>query len=270
MKTVAVLFLLAGCSGERATPGGADAGAPGGDAAGSVDASVSADLDRDGDGLGDDREMELALAYRPHLSLHPDDGCPLGGIVVRVRPHPDDPALVHVIYDHLFESDCGATGHVGDDEVFAVTVDPAIPPPGGVRAIRAVAHQSTACERTSECGACGDMDACGTVDRAGQAWPVVYSSRDKHASYVSGCQWSCFDDCELAAGGADPPMVNAGEPDAHLIEDLTEAGLITAGAGWSEQSLFHVDPWDPDREFGEAGVIAGDLTDPTFDTPACR
>lgn len=270
MKTVAVLVLLAGCSGERAAPTSADAGASRDDAAASADASVSADLDRDGDGLGDAREMELALAYRPHLSLHPDDGCPLGGIVVRVRPHPDDPALVHVVYDHLFETDCGATSHVGDDEVFAVTIDPAIPPPGGLRAIRAVAHQSTPCERTSECGACGDMDACGTVDRAGQAWPVVYSSRDKHASYVSGCQWSCFDDCELAAAGADPPMVNAGEPDAHLTEDLTEAGLITAEAGWSEASLFHFDPWDPDREFGEAGVVAGDLTDPAFDTPACR
>lgn len=269
-RALAALSLLAGCSGE----GGGPVAAPDAAAAGPLDAAATdgapADRDLDGDGLGDAREMELALAYRPHLSLHPDDGCPLGGVVVRVRPHPGDPALVHVLYDHLFETDCGATGHVGDDEVFAITVDPSLPPPAGILAIRAIAHQSTACQRVSECGACGDMDACGTVDRAGQAWPVVFSSRDKHASYVSGCRWSCFDDCELAAAGADPPMVNAGEPDAHLVEDLTAAGLITAEAGWSEPALFDFDPWDPGREFGDAGVVASDLTDPAFDTPTCR
>jgi len=267
----AALILLAACSGEGGRPGEADAAAAGATSdAGAVDAAPAAEVDLDRDGLSDAREMELALAYRPHLSVHPDDGCPLGAIVLRVRPHPGDPALVHIIYDHLFEDDCGTTGHVGDDEVFAVTVDPAVPPPGGIRAIRAIAHQSTPCQRVSECGACGEMDACGTVDRAGQAWPVVYSSRDKHGSYVSGCQWSCLDQCELATAGADPPMLNAGEPDAHLVEDLTTAGLITAEAGWSEQSLFHHDPWDPEREFGGAGLIAGDLTDPAFDTPACR
>ena len=46
-------------------------------------------------------------------------------IVYRVRPHPDDSALIHVIVDRLFERDCGAGGHVGDNEVFGMTVDPA-------------------------------------------------------------------------------------------------------------------------------------------------
>ncbi len=266
----ALILLVAACSEEGGRPGEADAGAAGGGSdAAAVDASPAAGVDLDQDGLDDGREMELALAYRPHLSLHPDDGCPLGAIVLRVRPHPGDPSLVHIIYDHLFEDDCGATSHVGDNEVFAVTVDPAVPAPGGIRAIRAIAHQSTPCQRVSECGACGEMDACGTVDRAGQAWPVVYSSRDKHGSYVSGCQWSCLDACELATAGDDPPMVNAGEPDGHLVEDLTAAGLITEEAGWREPSLFGVSPWDPDHDFGSAGNIAGDLTDPAFDTPTC-
>lgn len=267
-RALAALILTAGCTGGWDAPGGAD-----GSTGAAVDAArpgpdAPVDLDGDRDGLGDAQEMALAAAYRPFLSLHPDDGCPLGGIVLRVRPHPDDPALVHIIYDHLFERDCGATGHVGDNEVFAVTIDPREPAPGGIRAIRAIAHQSTPCQRVSECGACGDMDACATAPRAGQFWPVVYSSRDKHGSYVSGCQWSCFDSCELGSGD-DPPMVNAGEPDAHLVDDLTAAGLITEEAGWSEPSLFGASPWDPDAEFGDAGVIAGDLTDPAFDTPTC-
>lgn len=265
MRRALLALILAGCSG--GDDAGADASAASGDAArAAVDAAV--DVDLDGDGLGDAAEMELAVAYRPFLSLHPDDDCPLGGVVLRVRPHPDDPALVHVVYDHLFERDCGATGHVGDNEVFAVTIDPAEPPPAGIRAIRAIAHQNTPCQKVSECGACGDMDACATAPRAGQAWPVVYSSRDKHGSYVSGCQWSCFDVCEIGSGD-DPPMVNVGEPDAHLIDDLTSAGLITEEAGWSEPSLFAIDPWDPDHDFGSAGNIAGDLTDSAFDTPTC-
>lgn len=261
---------LAACSGGRDAADGAGDQADGGGPVAAAADGAAVDPDRDGDGLGDQREMELALAYRPHLSLHPDDGCPLGAIVLRVRPHPEDPTLVHIVYDHLFETDCGATGHVGDDEVFAITIDPAVPPPAGIRAIRAIAHQSTPCQKVSECGACGDLDACDTVERAGAAWPVVYSSRDKHGSYVAGCAWSCFDACELEAAGDDPPMLNAGEPDAHLAEDLTAAGLITAEAGWREEELFGVDPWDPGREFGGAGVIVGDLTDPAFDTPACR
>lgn len=270
-RALCALILAAGCSGGGSDPtgGGSDGSVTGGDAAHPAAADASVDRDVDGDGLGDQAEMALAIAYRPFLSLHPDDGCPLGGIVLRVRPHPDDPALVHIIYDHLFETDCGTTGHVGDDEVFAVTIDPAEPPPAGIRAIRAIAHQNTPCQKVSECGACGDMDACRTVERAGQAWPVVYSSRDKHGSYVSGCQWSCFDSCEIAGTGDDPPMVNAGEPDGHLIDDLTAAGLITDEAGWSAPSLFGVDPWDPDHDFGSAGNIAGDLTDPAFETPSC-
>jgi len=268
-RALAALILAAACSGggNSDAPVGGDGSPAGADAARAVDATV--DLDLDGDGIGDQAEMELALAYRPFLSLHPDDGCPLGGIVLRVRPHPQDPALVHIIYDHLFEEDCGATGHVGDNEVFAVTVDPSQPPPAGIRAIRAIAHQNTPCQKVSDCGACGDMAACATAPRAGQAWPVVYSSRDKHGSYVAGCQWSCFDSCELAGTGDDPLMVNAGEPDAHLTDDLTAAGLITESAGWSEPSLFNVSPWDPDHDFGSAGNIAGDLTDPAFDTPTC-
>ena len=64
-------------------------------------------------------------------------------------------------------------------------------------------------------------------------------------------------------------MVNAGEPNAHLTEDLTDAGFITAANGWTEASLLHFNPWGG-TDFGGAGNVTGDLTDPAFDLPACR
>jgi hypothetical protein len=194
--------------------------------------------------------------------------------VVRVRPHPDDATRVHIIYDHLFQNDCGLGGHVGDNEVFAVTVDPSLPPPAGIRAIRAISHQGTLCERTSNCGACGGgMAACSTAMVGGEAWPVVYSSKDKHAGYVElgTCNpiTACGDTCALAAASAAPPMVNAGEPAAHLVEDLTTQGFITAANGWTEAALANFDPWDAATDFGGAGNVADDLVDPAFLTPLC-
>ena len=109
-------------------------------------------VDRDGDGLDDAWEHEIAQAYLPFLSLDPADGCPLGGIVYRLRPHPLAPALLLVTYDHLYQDDCGLGGHVGDNEVFGVTVDPARPPPAGILAIRAIPHQGTLCERATGAG----------------------------------------------------------------------------------------------------------------------
>lgn len=256
----------------REAPDPADAGPPGADAAPGVDAAPPL-VDEDGDGLDDALEARLAADYLPYLSLHPSDGCPLGGIVYRLRPHPGDAAKIHVIYVHLFERDCGLNGHVGDDEVFAMTIDPAAPPPAGIVAIKAISHQGTLCERTSQCGACPGLSACDTALVEGVAWPVVYTSKDKHATYArkSSCGFgTCFDTCELNPTRAVPPLVNAGEPDAPLVNDLTTQGFITAANGWTEPSLMNFDPWDPTKDFGSAGNVRGDLTDPEFDTPACH
>jgi hypothetical protein len=257
-----------------AHPGDADAAPP--DArppdAGAPDAPPI--IDQDGDGLDDAYELELARTYRPYLSVTDDDGCRLGGIVVRVRPHPADATKIHIIYDHLYQNDCGLTGHVGDDEVFAITVDPAVPPPAGILAMRGIGHQGTICEKTSDCGSCPGLDACELAGAGADARPIVYSSKDKHASYVqmSVCNpfTSCFDSCALSTASDDPPMVNAGEPDKPLVIDLTDQGFITAANGWSEASLMHFDPWDTGTDFGGAGNVAGDLVDPAFDTPVCN
>ena len=228
------------------------------------------DLDRDG--LDDAEEDRIAHAYLPFLSVHPQDGCPLAAIVYRLHPHPDAPGRLHLIVDVLFQRDCGLGGHPGDDEVFAMTIDPAQPPPDGILAIRAIAHQNTPCQHVSQCGRCAGLEPCTTAPRAGASFPVVYYSQGKHGSYTTlgECNGACFlsNFCVLAPESAAPPMRNAGEPDAPLTTDLTAAGLITASAGWTDTSLYHYDPWGGSN-FGGAGSVASDLVDPAFDTPGC-
>ncbi len=230
-------------------------------------------VDQDKDGLDDVLEDKLARDYLPFLSLDPGDKCPRGGIVFRVRPHPDNAALIHIVYDHLYEKDCGLTSHVGDNEAFGVTINPNVPPPAGILTLVAIGHQSTICEKKTTCGSCAGLDPCTTAMKNGAAYPVVFSSKDKHASYVqkNKCNpiLSCFDTCTLAPTTTDVPLVNAGEPGAPLVSDLTDQGFITAAGGWTEQELFHSDPWDTSKDFGGAGNVAGDLLDGAFVPPVC-
>lgn len=224
--------------------------------------------DQDGDQLDDGLEDAAARAYLPFLATHPEDACALSGIVFRARPHPDDAALVHVVYSRLYQRDCGLNGHLGDNEAFGVTIDPRIEPPAGLVAIVAISHEGTPCERVTSCGSCPGMPACDLIDGR----PVLYASRDKHASVVDvggGCSLgSCFDSCALPERAGDIPLVNVGEPDLPLITDLTDDGFINEDHGWTEQALLHVDPWG-EAIFGDAGHIAGDLVDPDVLTPAC-
>lgn len=242
-------------SGASSTDGGADGG------------SVTfADLDLDG--LDDALEARLAHDYLPNLSLHPRDDCPLGVIIYRLRPHPVDPSLIMILYDHLYERDCGIGSHVGDNETFAITVNPAKPAPAGITAMKAISHQNTPCQKITACGACGGLAAC---DLTPDGRPRLYASRDKHGGYAqkSACQVLaiCTDDC-AAGDQLGVPLANVGEPDAHLIEDLTAAGYITADAGWTRSEVFNFNPWGP-AKFGGAGAPSGDLVDPAFDTVAC-
>ncbi len=268
---------LAACGGDPAP--GADGAAGAVDATAGTDAADGAPaadaifqiVDDDGDGLDDTWEQATATAYLPFLSVDPTDACPLGGIVYRLRPHPADPALILILYDHLFQNDCGLNGHIGDNEAFGVTVNPALPPPEGIVAMKVISHQGTPCQRITECGRCPGLDACETQTIDSTPWPVVYSSKDKHGGYVaeSSCDVGfCLDSCVKAATPDGPPLVNAGEPAAHLTENLTAAGLIIAANGWTEMQLFDHDPWGP-ADFGSAGSVAGDLVDAAFDPAAC-
>jgi hypothetical protein len=230
-------------------------------------------VDDDQDGIDDRLEAQLAADYLPFLSLHPQDGCALGGMLYRAFPHPDDPTLVSIVYDHLYQNDCGLNGHIGDDEVFGITVDPTMPAPDGIVAMVAISHQGTFCEVTSECGRCAGQTPCETLMKDGKAVPVVYSSQDKHGSYVSlnTCNTTiCFDNCAAASRSTSVMLANAGEPSAHLIDNLTTQAFVTAANGWTEPTLLNFDPWDPSQTFGGAGNIAGDLTDSSFIAAACH
>lgn len=229
-------------------------------------------IDNDGDGLDDAYELALANDYLPFISLAPDDGCTRDGLVVRVRPHPQDPTKISIFYDHLFESDCGLNGHTGDDEMFGIAIDPQVPPPLGILAIKTASHQNTPCERVTECTTCGVGNACDMAAMAGATYPVIYASKDKHGQYATkgSCGFgTCFDSCTLNAAPAHPAIVNAGEPGHPLATNLTTEGFITAGNGWTKAELMNVDPWAP-GDFGGAGAIADDLIDDTFVATLCN
>lgn len=274
---LAIVAVLAACSGGGmagmhddvdATPA-TDAA----DAATHEDATVL--VDEDGDGLDDGRERQLAADYLPYLSLDPADGCPRSGLVARVRPHPADPTKVLIVYSHLFEHDCGLAGHVGDNEAFGVAIDPDVPPPAGILAIRTASHQGTPCERVSECSTCpGDTRTpCDVTSVGGQMWPVLYASKDKHGQYaaLSKCSLlgTCFDQCTLNEVRAQPPVLDVGEPTHPFTHDLTADGFITMANGWTEPELMSFDPWDATKDFGGAGNIAGDLQDSEFEPAPC-
>ena len=230
-------------------------------------------VDDDLDGLDDALELELANDYLPFIALSPDDGCTRSGLLVRVRPHPADATKILIAYDHLFETDCGLNGHTGDNEMFGVAIDPALPPPAGILAIKTASHQNTICERVTECTTCSN-DPRKQCDRAaiGNAmYPVIYASKDKHGQYAtkSSCGLgSCFDQCDANPIAHRPPIANAGEPGHPLVSDLTAQGFITAANGWTKAELMNLDPWGAE-DFGGAGNIADDLIDPVFEAAPC-
>jgi hypothetical protein len=296
-RLLSLLALAIGCGGSGATSDGdrdaeTDASSldtttsgEAGDSASTDDTATTADTaasetpaaetggDLDGDGLDDAYEAKIASDYLPFLSFDPSDACPRAVTVYRVYPHPDAPKTrLHVIVDTLLEKDCGASGHAGDNEVFAMTIDASKPAPAGILAMRAISHQNTACEKVTNCGTCAGLTACTTASRKGAMFPVVFYSKDKHGSYLkeADCDNACFftNFCVLAPTPTEPKLVNAGEPGKPLVNDLTKAGYITTANGWTEMTVFNYDVWGG-KEFGKAGVVSEDLIDPAFKTPAC-
>ncbi len=240
------------------------------------DASPAAGgVDSDGDGIADAVEERLAAEYMPFVSIHPNDKCPTHGLLYRLSPHPKEPGRVMLWVDVLYDEDCGASGHPGDDETFGVVIDPHVPAPAGILAVRGISHQGTPCEHDTTCGACKGMSACQTAMQGGAAYPVVFSSVDKHGNYAdlntcSGSVVCDFGGCAVATTSGSTPRVNAGEPGHPLVHDLTTDGFVTSANGWKQAALMHVDPWKPGK-FGGAGDVSKDLVDPAFviDTTAC-
>lgn len=258
----------AGASTSTSSVAATSGSSQGGSAPGAGGAGGSASADADGDGIDDAAEQTMAHDYFPFLSLQPNDQCPLHGVLYRLSPHPADPSKVHILYDVLYERDCGLNGHVGDNEAMGVLADPNVAAPDGILAVRSISHQATVCERVTTCGSVAGCSPCVTAERNGAMYPVAYSSKDKHGGYVneSTCDSSVICDaggCGLNSAADDPPLYNAGEPGAPLLNNLTTQGFITQANGWTEQELFDFDPWGM-SDFGGAGHVAGDLADPAF------
>jgi hypothetical protein len=265
------LCALVGCGGASNTPPNGDVDAANGDS--TVDTPTQL-VDNDLDGLDDAYELMLAEQYEPFISLDPGDGCPRSGLAVRVRRHPADPTKIHIIYDHLYETDCGLNGHTGDNEAFGVVIDPSKPAPAGILAIRTASHQNTPCEKITDCTTCaGDArPKCSLAAYQGGMWPVIYPSKDKHGNYATKCSsfGTCFDTCTLATTPQRPPITNVGEPGHALTSNLTTQGFITPTNGWTKPELMNFDPWAAGAEFGSAGVPAEDFTDATFLPAPCN
>jgi hypothetical protein len=262
------LALAAACG----DPGPGGPGGPGDQPDAGTEPDAPGLVGRDGDGLDDAYELAIATDYLPFISLDPADGCKRSGLVVRVRKHPADATKLLVIYDQLFEKDCGLSGHVGDNEVFGVAIDPSKPAPAGILALKTASHQNTICQRITECSTCGAGDSRPACDVA-QSRPVLYASKDKHGQYATKGQCplfgTCFDTCTLAPTPHRPPIANVGEPRKPLIANLTTEAFINAANGWTEASLMNIDPWAAGK-FGGAGNIAEDLVDPVFVAAPCR
>jgi hypothetical protein len=262
------LAALVACSGASSRDPATDAST--GDAVG-IDAPQPV-VDNDQDGLDDAYETQLASSYLPFISLDPGDGCSRSGLAVRVVKHPADATKILMVFSHLYETDCGLNGHTGDNEAFGVVIDPTKPAPTGILAIKAASHQNTPCQKITECSTCGDArPACDRQAIAGVMWPVIYASKDKHGGYANKCSTfgTCFDTCTLAAMPHRPPIVNVGEREHPLVNNLTTQGFITALNGWTKPELMNVDPWGP-NEFGSAGVPAEDFVDPVFVPGVCN
>jgi hypothetical protein len=273
---LAIFAMLAACSsGEGGVMHEPDAALPSPDARDGVEPDAHMAVDLDGDGLDDHVEQQLAAAYVPFLSIDPGDGCPLSGLVARVRPHPSDPTKILIVYSHLFQRDCGFLGHIGDNEAFGIAIDPSVPAPAGLLAIKTASHQGTPCERISECTTCANdsRSQCDLAMYNGVQWPVLYASKDKHGQYATKATCSafgtCFDSCTLASAPQQAPVLDVGEPGHALVHDLTVEGFITSANGWTEPTLMNFDPWDTAHDFGGAGNIADDLQDTTFEPAPC-
>jgi hypothetical protein len=243
-------------------------------------------VDNDQDGLDDNEELQIAQDYLPFISLTSGESCGSpDGFAVRVYPHPSDtsspPRYLAIRYDHLYQTDCGTNGHNGDDENIAITVDTTLPPPQGIMVIAAISHRNTPCEHDSWCvqqsWSASPCSGYATCDSSGpgtirDSYPVVYVSQNKHGDYatMNGCTFGCdFGACELNTVPDLPPMVNVGEPGHPLINNLTTQAFINADAGWTDTTLYNIDPWGP-TQFGGAGTISADMTDTALEPPLCQ
>ncbi|MCA9622923.1 MAG: hypothetical protein KC731_28085 [Myxococcales bacterium] len=215
--------------------------------------------DLDEDGLNDPWETIVLDRFRPFLRLDEaeklvDDPGFVTGIVGRVTPRGGD-VLVYMMlgYEHDFGSCGGFSGHNGDSERVVLElrrVDGSVGDAALQRAYTA-AHEGTLSDHGMifEAGSLASLVFDADPMVGGEPRWVVFPSANKHATYanVSICEGisplPCFDEDCAPDNVPDPtpftrlmPFVNAGEPDHHLIDELTPIGFPGEDA-WLDQSF---------------------------------
>lgn len=237
-----------------------------GGTAGSCQLGLCVTTDRDGDGLDDDFEREVAELNFPRVLMALGESCGTPhGVVYRVRRHPDNAQRLAITYVVLYANDCGElTGHVGDAETFAITVDPnAEPGAAATVGVEAWAHAGTTCGSTSSCSTAAATNQCGDGNVSDASTDIViYASQDKHATYLSidTCDQNCFDSC-TAGERIVGPLLNVGEPNQPLVTDLTTQGFVQSADGWANE-LLHFNPWGT-TQFSGGGRLDQPLTNRT-------
>ena len=210
--------------------------------------------DRDRDGLTDIWEWLAIRHLRPFVRLHDDeqflqDPDGIMAHVARVTPADDGRIRVFIIIGFSRDyGSCGVSKHAGDSERVIYDLTPMSAGGSGdyrVNGFYAAAHEESPNDHGQLIWA-EDFDDLEIVrDPVSRDARIrVYSSRDKHATYISpaaclnsglqiaGLRVPCTQDfCDDGAEtrvterDLELPFVNAGEPEAPLVEDLEEIGF---------------------------------------------
>lgn len=213
---------------------------------GSWEETTSADLD--GDGIPQDRELQLARHFFPTIwyDSGEDTSSPGGNhnhrvnnqpgrLLFRVRPHPHSPSHIAITYALLYRVDggegFGATWacHAGDVEPFAITLkpDPSCALGYSMESIDTWAHDGDAGSPRYASG-CNWGSSAATVSFT----DVVLVSENKHGNYLtdSECDGGLggLENCDFDWTAADVNAwigLNVGEWSAPRHADLTPLGF---------------------------------------------
>lgn len=206
--------------------------------------------DGDEDGLVDAWEQEILERFRPLVRLHPRDRAlrdPESVIahVARVQKLDDSPLRVRLYVTILYTRDygnCGFHKHPGDTERVVLELDELDDGSLILSRLYLAAHEFSILDHSRRLETDELNQVAYAEDEDGVLRWVVYSAKNKHASYVDDrfCERGALpcleDDCANYDAGSLllAPVVNAGEPDAPLVESLEDLGYPGEEA-WVEQ-----------------------------------
>lgn len=214
-------------------------------------------FDGDVDGLDDAWEQLVLETFRPLVRVTDDEPLladPDGvfAFVGRVRLVQASPFVAQVYLMLGYSKDygnCGLTGHNGDSERVVVELE-AVPlgAAGDVQVRRAytAAHEGTVTDH-GKVYTGPELDTVldyGTDEEGRLRWRVR-SSRSKHATYgnaqlcADAFLLPCFAETCAADGAGedlDAPVVNAGEDDERLVNDLGDLGF-PGDFAWEDQDF---------------------------------